>query len=114
MMIVPLQLKINDFYNEINTLENNTRVLFIYDNNKDVFRKCIEVWNKITESIVINNTIYSLKADDDDKLFIMEDENGNTSFVFEDDYRYRHNKVVIALHSVINDCIKASLVQHRY
>ena len=115
MMIVPLQLKINDFYNEINTLENNTRVLFIYDNDKDVFRKCIEVWNKITESIVINNTIYFLKADDDDKLFIMEDENGNnTSFVFEDDYRYRHNKVVIALHSVINDCIKTSLVQHRY
>ena len=38
----------------------------------------------------------------------------NTSFVIEDNYRYGHNKVVIVLHSVINDCIKTSLVQHRY
>ena len=38
----------------------------------------------------------------------------DTSFVFEDNYRYEHNKVVIALHSVINDRIKTSLVQHRY
>ena len=38
----------------------------------------------------------------------------NTSFVIEDNYRYGHNKVVIALHSVINDRIKTSLVQHRY
>ena len=38
----------------------------------------------------------------------------NTSFVIEDNYRYGHNKVVIALHSVINDCIKTLLVEHRY
>ena len=38
----------------------------------------------------------------------------DTSFVFEDNYRYGHNKVVIALHSVINDYLKTSLVQHRY
>ena len=29
MMIVPPQLKRNNFYNEINTLENNNRVMFI-------------------------------------------------------------------------------------
>ena len=38
----------------------------------------------------------------------------NTSFVIEDNYRYGHNKVVIVLHSVINDYLKTSLVQHRY
>ena len=38
----------------------------------------------------------------------------NTSFVTEDNYRYDHNKVAIVSHSVINDCIKTSLVQHRY
>ena len=38
----------------------------------------------------------------------------NTSFVIEDSYRYGHNKVVIVLHSIINDGIKTSLVRHRY
>ena len=38
----------------------------------------------------------------------------NTSLVIEDNYRYGHNKVVIVLNSIINDCIETSLVQHRY
>ena len=113
MMIVPLQLKINNSYNEINTFENNNRVMLIYNDDKEFFRKCIEIWDKIIELIGINNHIYFLKADDDDELFIMADVHKNTSFVIEDNYRYGHNKVVIALHSVINDRIKTSLVQHR-
>ena len=44
----------------------------------------------------------------------MADVHKNKSFVIEDSYRYGHKKVVIVLHSVINDCIKTSLVQHRY
>ena len=44
MMIVPLQLKINNLYNEINTLENNKRVMFIYNNDKNIFKKCREIW----------------------------------------------------------------------
>ena len=35
----------------------------------------------------------------------------NRSFVLEDNYRYRHNKVVTVLHSVINNYLKKSLVQ---
>ena len=34
MMIVPLQLKINNSYNEINTLTKNNRVMFIYNDDK--------------------------------------------------------------------------------
>ena len=109
MMIVPLQLKINNSYNEINTLANNNRVMFIYNDDKEFFRKCIEIWDKIIELIDINNHIYFLKADDDE-LFIMADAHKNTSFVIEDSYRYGHNKFVIVLHCVINDCIKTSLV----
>ena len=109
MMIVPLQLKINNSYNEINTLANNNRVMFIYNDDKEFFRKCIEIWDKIIELIDINNHIYFLKADDDE-LFIMADAHKNTSFVIEDSYRYGHNKLVIVLHSLINDCIKTSLV----
>ena len=88
--------------------------MLIYNNDKEFFRKCIEIWDKIIELIGINNCIYFLKADDDDELFIMVDVHKNASFVLEVNYRYGHNKVVIVLHSVINDHIKTSLVQHRY
>ena len=70
--------------------------------------------DKIIELIDINNHIYFLKVDEDDELFIMADVHKNTSFFIEDNYRYGHNKIVIVLHSAINDCIKTSLVQNRY
>ena len=71
--------------------------MHIYSDDKEVFRKCIEIWDKIIEIMSINNHIYFLKADDDDELFIMADVHKNTSFVIEDNYRYGHNKVVIVL-----------------
>ena len=114
MKFVPLQLKINNSYNEINTLVNNNRVMFIYNDDKEFFRKCIEIWDKIIELIGINNHIYFLKANDDYELFIIADVYKGTSFVLEDNYRYGYNKVVIVLQSVINDRVKTSLVQHRY
>ena len=43
MMTVPLQLKINNFYNELNACANNDRVIFIYNDDKEFFRKCIEI-----------------------------------------------------------------------
>ena len=88
--------------------------MHIYNDDKEVFRKCIEMQDKIIELIGINNHIYFLKADEDNELFIMANVHKNTSFVIEDNYRDGHNKVVIVLHSFINDCIKTSLVQHRY
>ena len=114
MIIAPLQLKIKNSYNELNTFANNNRVMLIYNDDKEFFRKCIEIWNKIIELIGINNPIDFVEADDHYELFITADVHKNTSFVIEDNYRYGHNKVVIVLHSVINDCIKTSLVQHRY
>ena len=88
--------------------------MFIYNDDKEFFRKCIEIWDKIIELIGINNHTYFLKANGDEELFIMEDAYKGTSFVLENNYRHGHNKVVIILHSVINDSIKTSLVQHRY
>ena len=114
MKFVPLQLKTKNFYNELNTFANNNRIMFIHNDDKEFFRKCREIWNKIIELIGINNPIDFVEADDHDKLFITADVHKNTSFVIEDNYRYGHNKVVIVLHSVINDCIKTSLVQDRY
>ena len=69
---------------------------------------------KTIELIGTNNRIDFLEADNHDKLFLTADVHKNTSFVIEDSYRYGHNNVVKVLHSVINDCLKISLVQHRY
>ena len=112
MMILPLQLKINNSYNEINVFKKDNKMMRIYNNDKEFFTKCIKIWDRIIELIGINDHIHFLKLDNDDGLFIMADIHNNTSFVIEDNYRYGHNKVVIGLHSVINDCIKTSLVQH--
>ena len=60
MMIVPLQLKITNSYNEINAFKNN-KVMLIYNDDKEFFRKCIEIWDEIIELIGMNNRIYFLR-----------------------------------------------------
>ena len=114
MMIVPLQLKINHSYNEINVFLKSNKIMRIYNYAKEFFRKCVKIWDKIIELIGIHDHVHFLKVDDDDELFITADIHKNTSFVIEDNYRYGHDKIAIALHSVINDRIKTSLVQQRY
>ena len=37
MTIVPLQLKIKNFFHELHTLTNNTRLKFIYNDDKNFF-----------------------------------------------------------------------------
>ena len=100
MKVAPFQLKINSFYNELNTFANNNRVMFIYSNDNDFFRKCREKGNKITELIGINNSrdFVETDSDYDDDEFIIADVHENTSFALEDNYRYGHNKVVIVQH----------------
>ena len=83
----------------------------IHSDDKELFRKCREIWNKFTELIGINNAQDFVETilDDGDE-FIMVDVHKNTSFI-KGNYR---NKLVITLHSVINDYLQTSLVQHRY
>ena len=40
MTIESLQLKIKNFYNELYRFADNNRVIFIYNNDKEFFRKC--------------------------------------------------------------------------
>ena len=55
MMVVPLQIEINK-YNKINAFKKSNKVMFIYNDDKECFRKCIDIWDKIIE--LINNHIY--------------------------------------------------------
>ena len=80
----------------------------IQSNDKEPFKKCREIWNRIIELIGINNAKDFVNTiDDDTDEFIMVDVPKNTSFV-EGNYR---NKNVIALHSVIDNYLKTSLIQ---
>ena len=56
MMVVPLQIEINNSYNKINAFKKSNKVMFIYNDDKECFRKCIDIRDKIIE--LINNHIY--------------------------------------------------------
>ena len=89
----------------------------IHSDDKELFRKCREIRNKITELIGINDIPDFVETtlgddddddddeDDDDELVIV-DVHKNTSSV-RDKHR---NNLVIVLHSVFNDYLQTSLV----
>ena len=53
MNVVPLQLKLKNFYGEILSYACNNRMMPIHGDDKELFRKCREMWNKVTELICI-------------------------------------------------------------
>ena len=56
MEIIPLPLKIKNVFSELHAFENNSKKMFILNKDKELFKKCREIWNKIIELIGINNT----------------------------------------------------------
>ena len=108
MAVISLQLKTKNFFGELRTYTNNDRVMYIHNDDKKLFRKCKEMRDDITESIGINNAQDFLETTlDHADEFIGSDVDKNTSFV-EDNCR---DKLVIALHSVIDNYLKTSLIQ---
>ena len=93
---MPLQLKINNFYfGELHMFTNNITVMPIHSDDKELFRKCREILNKITELIGINNSedFVETTLDNGDEFIMLEVEK-NTSTV-RDKYR---NDLVFVLH----------------
>ena len=83
--------------------------MFIESDDKELFKKFREIWNKIIELIGINNTKYFVKntLDNDADQFIMVDVDKNTSFV-EGNYI---DELVIVIHSIVDNHLKTSLAQ---
>ena len=80
--IVPLQLKIKNFYfGELHMFRNNTTLIPIHSDDKELFRKCREIWNKITELIGINDIPDFVESTLYDDEFIMVNVHKNTSSV---------------------------------
>ena len=85
---------------ELHTFANNDRVIPIHSDDKELFKKCREIQNTITELIGINNTPDFVETTNNGDEFIMVDVHENTSAV-ECGYRNR-SRVIIVLHSVFN------------
>ena len=81
MKVAPLKLKVTNFFDKIKKFTNNDRVMFTYNDDKDFFYKCREIWNKITELIGINNALDFVRTNFYDDEFIIADVHKNTSFV---------------------------------
>ena len=82
MEIIPQQLKIKNFYGELRTDINNNRVTNIHNDDKKLFFKCREIWNKIAELEGINNAQNFVKTTEDNgDEYIAVDVHKNTSFV---------------------------------
>ena len=79
----------------------------IETNDKELFKKCRETSNKITELIAKNNATDFTKNNIDDDESIMVDVNINKSFI----EGYFRGDLVIILHSVIDDCLETFLVK---
>ena len=104
-----MQIKIKNFLDNIHKLKNNITLISIQSDNKQLFKKLREKWNRIIKIIGINNAKVFVKntIDDDADEFTMVDVQKNTSFVRDNNI----DKLIIVLHSVIDNNLKASLVQ---
>ena len=109
MEFVPLQLKINNFYYEIHDDGGYNKRIYIENSDDGFFETMREIWNKITKLMFID------KAPDFLKTIIYDDEEylqanilRNTNF---NKNSYYKDNIIIVLHSVINNNLKASLLE---
>ena len=73
LKIAPLQLK-KILFGELHTYTNNNRVMYVHNNDKKLFRKCREIWNRVAELIGINNAedFVETALDDGDEIIAVD------------------------------------------
>ena len=109
MNVLPLQLKIKNCNDIINEIKYNNKLILIRSNDKELFRKIREIWNKIIELIGVNNANDYVRNTEYGDEHITTNVYENTSFI-ENNYR---DELAIVLHSVVGMCLERSLVQVR-
>ena len=111
MDTVPLQIKMKNFYYEIQDYNNGDNVIYIENTDEGFFETMREIWNKITELLNINNVEDFIQYIlDDNSKYIEADVLENTSFV---ENKYLKDKIITVLDSVVNDILNASLLELR-
>ena len=88
-------------------------MVYIYSDDKNLFKKCREIWNNITESIGINNAENFVKTTEDNgDEYIEAILNKNTNLV-----KVNHknkNELIIVLDSIVNGFPQTSVAQYKY
>ena len=88
-------------------------MVYIYSDDKNLFKKCREIWNNITESIGINNAENFVKTTEDNgDEYIEAILNKNTNFV-----KVNHknkNELIVVLDSIVNGFSQTSVAQYKY
>ena len=109
MNVVPLQFKMNNCNDIIHEIKYSNTLILIKSNNKELFRKIREIWNKIIELIGTNNANDFVRNTEYGDKYITTNVHENTNFL-ESNYR---DELVIVLHFVVGICLETSLVQVR-
>ena len=111
--IRPLQLKIYNFYSKKRENANNNLMVYIYSDDKKLFKKCREIWNNITESISINNSEnFGKNTKDNGDECIKAVLKENTNFVKVN--HKNNNELIIVLHFIVNGFLQTSVVQYKH
>ena len=88
-------------------------MVYIYSDDKNLFKKCREIWNNITESIGINNAENFVKTTEDNgDEYIEAILNKNTNLV-----KVNHknkNELIVVLDSIVNGFPQTSVAQYKY
>ena len=92
---------------------NNTALKMIYSDDKEFFKKCREIWNKIIEIIGIDappfiRNFVETTLDDNEDEYIVLDVEKNTSTIRDKN----RNDLVFVFTSAFNNILRALLVQH--
>ena len=108
MDILPLQLKMKNFYYEMHDHNKGGKIIYIENSDDGFFQIVREIWNRITKLIVIKNAPDFVQNNLYDEEYIRANLLRNANFVESNCHK---DEVIIVLHSVINNNLKASLLE---
>ena len=108
MDVLPLQLKMKNFYYEIHDHNKGGKIIYIENSDDGFFQIIREIWNRITKLIGIKNAPDSVQNNLYDEEYIRANLLRNANFVESNCHK---DEVIIVLHSVINNNLKASLLE---
>ena len=108
MDILPLQLKMKNFYYKIHDHNKGGKIIYIENSDDGFFQIIREIWNRITKLIGIKNAPDFVQNNLYDEEYIRANLLRNANFVESNCHK---DEVIIVLHSVINNNPKASLLE---
>ena len=108
MDVLPLQLKMKNFYYEIHDHNKGGKIIYIENSDDGFFQIIREIWNRITKLIGIKNAPDFVQNNLYDEEYIRANLLRNANFVESNCHK---DEVIIVLHSVINNNLKASLLE---